>query len=459
MLWSGEPGRNKCNKDKMIARALTIAGSDSGGGAGIEADLKTFSAFDVYGMVAITSITAQNTVEVAEIFDLPPSMVRKQIECVADDIGVDSAKTGMLSNEKIIKEVAQTLKKYDFPVVVDPVMISKSGAYLLRQDAIDSFIKYILPISYVITPNKHEAERLSNIKIRNKNDAKKAAKEIIKLGANAVVIKGGHIGRGATDLLYYEGKFIEYKGRRIKGCTHGTGCSFSAAITANLAKGHDLKEAVKIAKDFISKAIEYGVKVGHGYCPVNPTIWVAMPAEKWRMYEELKIALEKLLKKEIVDFIPEVGMNFAYALPNAKKIEDVLAIEGRIVKVGKKARAGEIKFGASSHLARAILKVMEYDENVRAVMNIRYDENIINEINKRKSFVVSYYNRMEEPEEIKKKEGGTVPWGIKRAIERIKKVPDIIYHKGDIGKEPMILIFGKNPTDVLKKFEVLAKII
>ena len=440
-----------------MAKALTIAGSDSGGGAGIQADLKTFASFGVHGMSAITSITAQNTVGVEAIFDLPPWLVKKQIECLAEDIGIDAAKTGMLSNKEIVREVADTLKKYDFPVVVDPVMIAKSGAYLLKEDAIDAFIKYILPIAFVITPNKHEAERLSGIKIKNREDAKKAAKEIKKLGAEAVIIKGGHM-QVATDLLYYKGKFIEYKGKKIKGCTHGTGCSFSAAITANLAKGLELEKAIFIAKKFITMAIQYGEKIGHGHCPVNPLAYMAKNAEKWKVYEELYEAVEELKKKNIVDFIPEVGMNFAYALPMpyAKSIDDVLGIEGRIVRAGKKAKAGEIKFGASRHLAKAILKAMEFDSNVRAVMNIKYDEDVLKRLRRR--FSVSFYDRQEEPEEIKKREGATIPWGIEVAISKAKKVPDIIYHTGDIGKEPMILIFGKNPKDVLRKFDEIRKL-
>jgi len=439
-----------------MAKALTIAGSDSGGGAGIQADLKTFASFGVHGMSAITSITAQNTVGVEAIFDLPPWLVKKQIECLAEDIGIDAAKTGMLSNKEIVRGVANTLKKYDFPVVVDPVMIAKSGAYLLKEDAIDAFIKYILPIAFVITPNKHEAERLSGIKIKNREDAKKAAKEIKKLGAEAVIIKGGHM-QVATDLLYYKGKFIEYKGKKIKGCTHGTGCSFSAAITANLAKGLELEKAIFIAKKFITMAIQYGEKIGHGHCPVNPLAYMAKNAEKWKVYEELYEAVEELKKKNIVDFIPEVGMNFAYALPMpyAKSIDDVLGIEGRIVRAGKKAKAGEIKFGASRHLAKAILKAMEFDSNVRAVMNIKYDEDVLKRLRRR--FSVSFYDRQEEPEEIKKKEGATIPWGIENAIRRAGKIPDIIYHKGDVGKEPMILIFGKNPKDVLRKFDEIRK--
>ena len=439
-------------------KALTIAGSDSGGGAGIEADLKTFAAFGVHGMVAITSVTAQNTLSVEGIHDLPAEMVKKQIECVAEDIGVDAAKTGMLSNSSIIKAVSSTIQKYDFPVVVDPVMIAKSGAYLLKEDAIDAFIEHIVPLATVITPNRHEAERLSGIKIRSREDARKAARKIEKLGAGAVIVKGGHIGRDATDLLYYRKKFYEFKGRRIKdGCTHGTGCSFSAAIAANLAKGYDIVKATEIAKKFITMAIEYGIKVGHGHCPVNPTAWVGKDAERWRVYKELEEMLQQLIEMDIVDYIPEVGMNIAYALPEwyLKSEEDVAAVEGRIVRAGRRAMAGKVKFGASRHLARALLKVMEFDGAIRAVMNIRFDEKIL--VRAKKIFSVSFYDREEEPEEVKRKEGATIPWGIEQAIKRAGGVPDVIYHRGDVGKEPMILIFARDMNELLQKFKKLKK--
>lgn len=434
------------------AKALTIAGSDSGGGAGIQADLKTFASFGVHGTCAITAITAQNTLGVKEIHNLPSSIIKSQIESVVEDIGVDACKTGMLSNSQIIKTVSSVLKKYDFPVVVDPVMIAESGAYLLEEEAIDSLIDLMIPLAYAITPNKYEAERLSGMKIRSIADVKKACREIKKMGTHAVIIKGGHIGKDATDFLYHGGKFISYRGERIEGCTHGTGCSFSSAITANLALGHSLEKSVEISKKFIAKAIEFGKKVGLGSCPVNPTAWIEKPAHKWNVYYELENAVKNLMEMDIKEFIPEVGMNFAYSLPPpyAKSYEDVAGISGRIVRANDGVRIGEIKFGASRHLSKALLKMMGYEESMRAVLNIKYDKKLIEKA--KNMFTVSFYNRQEEPEEIKMREGETIPWGIENAIKRCKKIPDIIYHEGDIGKEPMILIFGKNPEDVIKKF-------
>lgn len=444
----------------MIRKALTIAGSDSGGGAGIEADLKTFSAFGVHGLVAITSVTAQNTQEVRAIHDVDPEVVAKQIEAVADDIGVDAAKTGMLSNAEIIKAVAKTVKKYSFPLVVDPVMIAKSGAPLLREDAMDALIEKIIPLAKVVTPNKPEAEKLSGIRIENLEDARKAAKIIVEeLGAEGAIVKGGHLGLSeAVDVFYFNGEFKEYRAPFVDGCTHGTGCSFSAAIAANLAKGKELEEAVRIAKEFITMGIYYGAKIGHGHCPVNQNAWIEIPAEKWRVYESLRNAIKELVAVEnLPQHVPEVGMNFVYALPRlyARSKDDVAGVKGRIVKFGSTVKpVGDVEFGASDHIARAVLTFMEFFPETRSALNLKYSKGLIKKASEL-GLRVSFYDRREEPEGIKAKEGSTIPWGIRTAIERVNSKPDIIYHLGDWGREAMILIFGESPEIVLRKLKML----
>lgn len=438
-----------------MRRALTIAGSDSGGGAGIQADLKTFAALGVHGMSAITSVTAQNTLEVRAMHDLPPAMVRAQIESVVEDIGLDAAKTGMLSSARIISAVAQTVERYDFPLVVDPLMVAENGARLLREDAVHALVEGLLPLARVVTPNRHEAEWLSGMPIKTKQDAQRAARIIKKMGADAVIITGGHIGRSATDILYYNNRFVEFKGKRMDGCTHGTGCSFSAAVTANLAKGHDLLEAVEQAKQLVTTAIRYGGDIGGGPCPVNPTAWLERDAERWRVYHGVSTAVARLYSMDITPHIPEVGMNIAYALPLPYMggSEDVAAVDGRITRGVGGPRAGTVAFGASRHLAQAVAAMMKHDASARAVMNIKYDKKLL--AGRAKQLVISFYDRREEPESVRKKEGATVPWGIDAAVKKAGKPPDVIYHEGDRGKEPMILIFGRDPEDVLRKFGIL----
>jgi len=259
-------------------KALTIAGSDSGGGAGIQADLKTFAAFNVYGMSAITSVTAQNTVGVRAIYDIPPEMVRRQIEAVMEDIGVNAAKTGMLSNSSIIEAVADTIKKYHLEkLVTDPVMVAKSGSPLLEEEAKATLIKKLLPLVYIVTPNIFEAEIISGISITSIKDAEKAADLIYQKGPKNVLVKGGHLfTKRAVDILFNGSEYRYYKSERIDTKnTHGTGCTLSAAITAGLAKGLDVQQAIEIAKDYINRAIReapLGIGKGHGplYHNVKP---------------------------------------------------------------------------------------------------------------------------------------------------------------------------------------------
>ncbi len=444
---------------KVMPTALTIAGSDSGGGAGIQADLKTFAVMGVHGMSAITSITAQNTREVRAIHDLPPEMVLAQIEAVADDLGVDAAKTGMLSNSDIIRAVAKAVDRYGFPLVVDPVMIAKSGAPLLREDAVETLIKYMVPRATVITPNRMEAEKLTGLRIASVRDAREAAKVIVEeLGAKAAVVKGGHIeGELSIDVLYYNGEFYEFKARRVNKTTdHGTGCAFSAAIAAGLAKGRGIVEAVRVAKEFITMAVDYGLELGGGHGPVNPVAWLAIPAERYNVLVELEKALEVLKENSryVVDLIPEVQTNLVMALPKpyARTPLDVAGVPGRIGRFKDRIVVpAKPEFGASRHMARAVLTAMEYDPEIRAAVNIKYDESVAEAVD-RLGLTWSYYDRREEPEEVRRVEGATIPWGIRVAVERAGgKVPDVIYDYGAHGKEPITKIFGRTATEVVEK--------
>lgn len=256
----------------MIARALTIAGSDSGGGAGIQADLKTFTMLNVFGMSAITAITAQNTLGVHGIYDTPLEGIEKQIDAVAVDIGIDAVKTGMLSKPEVIELVAAKIKQYGMTnLVVDPVMVAKGGASLLATDAQEALRRLLLPLAAVVTPNLPEAEVLTGMEIQSLEAMRVAARRIVDdFGAGAVVVKGGHLQGDPVD-IYYDGKLMEsfsaprYETRH----THGTGCTFSAAITAELAKGTPILQAVQIAKSFITAAIEDELGLGGGHGPTN----------------------------------------------------------------------------------------------------------------------------------------------------------------------------------------------
>jgi len=252
--------------------ALTIAGSDSGGGAGIQADLKTFAALGVHGTSVITAITAQNTVTVTDILELPIEIIRAQIDAVVIDMKVDAAKTGMLASSAIIEAVASAIDAHAIRnLVVDPVMIAKGGATLLRDDAIVALRNLLLPLAAVITPNLPEAEVLLGRPVRTVDDRRQAARDLVALGPRVAVIKGGHAEGDAVDIFWDGAQLVELRAPRIATTnTHGSGCVFSAAIVAGLAKGHDPLDAVREAKDFINSAIEQALEIGHGHGPVNP---------------------------------------------------------------------------------------------------------------------------------------------------------------------------------------------
>ncbi|MEM1649571.1 MAG: bifunctional hydroxymethylpyrimidine kinase/phosphomethylpyrimidine kinase, partial [Sulfolobales archaeon] len=396
-------------KKRIIPTALTIAGVDSGGGAGIAADLKTFAAIGVHGLVAVTSVTAQNTYSVMGIQDISPQMVELQIRAVADDMGVDAAKTGMLSNPEIVRTVARVVRSYGFPLVVDPVIYAKSGARLLLEEAVEVLERELLPEALIVTPNRMEAEKLAGMKIHSLEDAEIAATKISReYGVRAVVVKGGHMeGSSSVDVLYYEGTIRRFETPRVEGCTHGTGCSFSAAIAAYIAKGFDLVESVRRAKEFIYNAILRSYKIGRGHCPVNPSANVDLDAEIYRAQKALNEVVEELISKrseELARLIPEVQMNIVYSPPAylAKDIKDVVGIPGRIVNyMGRAKASGYPQPGASSHMARAVLTMMQFDPEIRSGVNIAYSEDIIRAL-KELDFKISYFDRREEPEEIKR---------------------------------------------------------
>ncbi|AYE35242.1 bifunctional hydroxymethylpyrimidine kinase/phosphomethylpyrimidine kinase [Clostridium septicum] len=250
---------------------LTIAGSDSSGGAGVQADLKTFSAIGTYGMSVITAITAQNTQGVFLVEDLSNEIIKKQIEVVFEDIEPKAVKIGMVSSPEIILGIVEMLKKYNPKyLVVDPVMISKSGYSLLKPEAKKNLIEYLLPMAYVLTPNIMEAEEISGVKINNLEDMKEAGKKILEIGSKYVLMKGGHLDGDAVDVLIGENTFEIYKKERLnRKNTHGTGCTLSSAITSYLALGYSIEKAVELSKLYITEAIRYSFDIGNGVGPVN----------------------------------------------------------------------------------------------------------------------------------------------------------------------------------------------
>ncbi len=254
-----------------IPRCLTIAGSDSGGGAGVQADLKTFAALGAYGMSAVTALTAQNSVGVQGILEVDPDFVSLQIRSVVEDIGVDAVKTGMLAGAAIVSRVARDIRELNLrKVVVDPVMVAKSGNALLRSDAVEALTRELLPLATVVTPNLHEASALAGFEVEDAQGMKEAARRIHAMGPRCVVVKGGHLPGSPMDLLFDGSAFREFVNERHDTPhTHGTGCTFASAVAAGLARGFGVEEAVARAKAYITEAIRNGLPLGRGHGPVH----------------------------------------------------------------------------------------------------------------------------------------------------------------------------------------------
>ena len=267
---TSEDTRTQLDPHKTLPVALTIAGSDPSGGAGLQADLKTFHQFGVYGTTVISLLTVQNTLRVSAVKPLPVSMVLAQLNAVLEDLPPQAAKTGALGSREIVEAIAKRAPDFPFPLVVDPVIMSKHGKPLLDEEATVALMHKLLPWAFLVTPNLEEAELLSGIEITGVALLETAARKIAELGPQAVLVKGGHLGREATDVLFYKRRVHTFPAPRIATeNTHGTGCTYSAAITALLAKGVELVEAVQTAKQFITRALEPSPRLGRGTGPVN----------------------------------------------------------------------------------------------------------------------------------------------------------------------------------------------
>jgi len=432
-----------------MANALTIAGSDSVGGAGLQADLKAFEALGVHGCSVVTCVTSQNTKGVSSIFPIPPEEISNQLVSVLQDVKLDAVKTGMLYSAEIVKTVSTNLRGVRAPIVVDPVMAATTGNELHIEGFVETLISRLLPMATLVTPNIPEAERLSGIKVRDERSARKAAREIMELGPDAVLVKGGHLkGNEAADYLCWDGKVLKVTSPRLDVEVHGTGCAMASLIAGNLALGLDLEDAVRTSKSMIFKAVLAREKVGLGVPCANPLAALRAEAQKVAMLQELEDAAAQLEHVLDATLLPEVGTNMGYAVLGALEPDEVAAFEGRIVRCGTRAkRIGCARFGASKHVARIVLAMSSRDPDVRCALNIKYSEDNLAMCRKAKLSIASF-DRAKEPKGV-----SSMTWGVLDAIDRRGSVPDIIFDKGGMGKEPMIRLLGRSPQEVLFKLE------
>ena len=429
---------------------LSIGGSDPSSGAGIQSDIKTFDMLNSYGLTVITAITGQNTSNFGIIQPVSKKILKNQLELLISDFNIDGIKIGMVYNSEIIKTIHNELRNTKVPIVLDPIIKSTTGGLLIKKTAIKDFKKFLIPLATVITPNKFEAEFLSQIKINSKKSLLKAAQKIQKMGAKNIVITGAEIkDERISDFILEEKTQYMISGKVIPKTNHGSGCNYSSSLLVSLANGKTLKESVKFSKQFTYNSIKNAKNIGRG-------IEITQIKNTDPIQTELTNGINKFIRiKDIYKKIPECQTNFVFSKTNPKSIKDVLGISGRIVKTGNKVRrVGDLAYGGSKHVATALITMNKKYPEIRSAINLKYDEETISKLRKIK-LVISSYDRSTEPEKIKTKEGLSIEWGIKYAIKKLEKPPDVIYHKGDFGKEPMIIIFAKTPALIIEKVSKL----
>ncbi|SEW13071.1 bifunctional hydroxymethylpyrimidine kinase/phosphomethylpyrimidine kinase [Natrinema salifodinae] len=423
--------------------ALTIAGSDSGGGAGIQADLATMAAHGVFGTSAITAVTAQHTRGVESSFVLPIEEIEAQLAAVTGDFAVGAAKTGMLATTEVIETVAERASEFDFPLVVDPVMVATSGDRLLEREAERAY-EDLLGRAALVTPNADEAEVLTDIAVTDEESAREAGQAILETGVDAVLVKGGHVpGERVQDVLVTDDIVRAFEHPRVgTDATHGSGCALAAAIAARLAKGEPLETAVEGATDFLARAVRYYYDVGEGHGAVNHMVPLRNEAARETTAEEVQAVVDRFVDADVSALVPEVGMNVVGATPYAESVAETAAVEGRITRTlsGVQPNRG-VRFGASSHVARFLLSAREFDPEYRFAVNCRFDPSVEDALDAL-AWPVAEYDRGEEPDEVKATDGRTMGWGARQAFADRDEPPVAVVDRGDVGKEAMVKLLA-----------------
>ncbi len=469
-------------------KILAIGGSDPSGGAGIQQDIRTITVLGAYAGAIPTALTVQSSEGVFDVMPAPSGWLRAQLETLLKDIEFDAIKIGMIGSKENIIVLSECLSQYrgDAHVVLDPVLASKNGHILMDTDWLITFLKRLMPVTTCFTPNLEEALCLLR-HIGNKNNIKdpatsnpnkpycpynRAAQAEVAVElmdrlkgfspppSFNMIIKGGHLEEDdCSDLLVkYENKIddglFSVEARRINTPhSHGTGCAYASSIATFLGKGIEITEAMRLSQEFMSLSLIGASSIGgRGIGPVNPIFVYEREMEREAILSELKRAYSILKANDRAWMLaPEIQINLGYAMKEARDKGEVAAFLGRIVRVKDRLHAVSVpEFGASSHVARIILTVMQFDPKKRSAMDIRFDERFIKRA-KELGYSIASFNRAYEPLSIKEKEGSSLVWGVKEAIERLKMVPDIIWDTGDVGKEPAIRVIGDGPVEVVKK--------
>lgn len=429
--------------------ALTIAGSDSGGGAGVQADLKTMEAHGVFGTSALTAITAQNTQGVERSHVLPPEEIEAQIEAVVSDFDVNAIKTGMLATSEVVELVTDRLAGAAAPTVIDPVMVAATGDRLLESKAENAYENLIAEAT-IVTPNADEAAVLTGIEPETADDARKAGEALVEMGAEAALIKGGHLPtEEVMDVLVTSEGTRTFEHARVETeATHGSGCTLASAIAARLARGEKLEGAVQGALDFMERAVRYPLDVGEGPGSVHHLADLRNRAEREPTSEEVQKIVERFVEVDLSALVPEVGMNVIGATPYAERVDETAAVEGRITRTMSGIRSnGGVRFRVSSHVARFLLAAREVDPDLRFAVNCRFNAEVEAALDALES-PIAEFDRSEEPDAVKGEEGSTMDWGVRQAFGG-EETPTAVIDRGEVGKEAILKLVAPDPETLI----------
>jgi hydroxymethylpyrimidine/phosphomethylpyrimidine kinase len=438
--------------------ALTIAGSDSGGGAGIQADLKTMEAFGVFGTSAITSLTAQNSTGVRDVEDVSPEFVGEQIDAVVEDFDVKAVKTGMLSSAETVRVVAEKIDEHDLRAVIDPVMIAQSGDRLLSEDAEEVVRDELLPCAALVTPNAPEAATLTDAEVGSPDEMERAARALVEQGAEAALVTGGHIeGDRVVDVLADEDGTHRFEKARVEtGATHGTGCALSSAVAAELAKGASLGDAVGKAEAFLYRAVRYGIDAGKGANSVHHLVELRNDAARNDTLDAVRDALARFKETDgFARLLPEVGMNIGIATPYALEQDEIASVEGRVRRTRDGFVASCVRFGASGHVARYLLELREHVD-AGAACNLRNDATVRDALDDTNLTMVEI-DRADQPQEVREGEGGSMEWSARTAVKKADGFPDAVVDAGALGKEPMVRLAARDAEELVERVVGIAE--
>jgi hydroxymethylpyrimidine/phosphomethylpyrimidine kinase len=436
--------------------ALAVAGSDAGGGAGLQADLKAMEAQGVFGTSAVTAVTAQNTRGVESTHVLPVEEVRAQVEAVLSDFDVRAVKTGMLATEPIVSSVADRAADLDVPLVVDPVMVAATGDRLLDPGA-EAAYEGLLAEATLATPNADEAEVLSGTEVEDHGTAVEAGEHLLDTGADAALLKGGHLsGETVRDVLVTPGGVETFEHPRVDtDATHGSGCALASAVAARLATGDTITEAVEAGVSFLARAVRYHLDVGEGPGAVHHLAELRDRAARDPTREAVEGVVREFVDADVSAVVPEVGMNVVGATPYAEEPGETAAVEGRITRTlsGVHPNRG-VRFGASSHVARFLLSAREFDPDLRFAVDCRFCEDVERALADLDGPAVEL-DRTEEPEP--DVEGSTMGWVAGRAFEGVSGTPAAVYDRGDVGKEAIVRVLAPDARTVTSRVLALAE--